>query len=146
MKKKARDAFCLFRPLLYICKRDTTRKCCFRTSQVSVLIGATVNTEGLHSQTCELQFSSERESKKKNQTCGSVRGCQGVEHALAQKSRCRSLPKNSKILMFWPTGRLQNLLHVNNVSKSLPTIPSIKNLETFKLRQPWEYKPHVFFC
>lgn len=47
--------------------------------------------------------------------------------------------------MLWPTGRLQNLLHVNNVSKSPPTILSIKNLETFKPGQPWEYKPHVFF-
>lgn len=64
----------------------------------------------------------------------------GVGHPLVQKSRCRSAPKNSKIPMLWPTGRLQNLPRVNNVSKSPSTILSVKNLETFKPRQPWEYK------
>lgn len=73
--------------------------------------------------------------REKFRLVGLERGGQGVGHPLVQKSRCRSEPKNSKILMFWPTGSLQNLLRVNNVSKSPPTIRSIKKLETFKLRQ-----------
>lgn len=52
-----------FSPLLRICKRDTARKSCFRTSLDSALIGVTGNSEGLHSQSCRLQCSSEKERK-----------------------------------------------------------------------------------
>lgn len=139
---RIRPKGCFLSLLLHISTRETVRKCWFRTCLDSELIGVTGNIGGLRSQQRALQCNPEKEEK--NQACGSERDCQGVGHPLVQKSRCRSLPKNSKIPMLWPTGRLQNLLHVNNVSKSPPTILSIKNLETFKLGQPWEYKPHVF--
>lgn len=97
-------------------------------------MSVTGNSRGLRSQQRALQRNPERE--RKIRLVAPREADKGVGHPLVQKSRCRSVPKNSKIPMLWPTGRLQNLLRVNNVSKSPPTILSIKNLETFKLRQP----------
>lgn len=127
---------CFLSLLCHISNRDTMRKCWFKTwpdSELKVYVNSGMD--------CSVTL----REREKNPACGSARGCQGVGHPLVQKSRCRSLPKNSKIPMLWPTGRLQNLLRVNNVSNSPPTSLSMKNLETFKLRQPWECKPHVFF-
>lgn len=121
---------CLFLPFsLHICReeeeKNTARKCCFRTLQEC-------NRCDRHhwrvaftiAKACRVAWKTGEKAseRKRNLVCGCARGCQGVGHPLVQKSRCRSLPRNSKILRFCPKGRLQNRLRVNKVSKSPPTI------------------------
>lgn len=95
-----KDAACFF-PFLFTFveekkKKNTTRKCCFRTLQEC-------NRCDRHhwrvaftiAKACSVTWKTGEKAseRKRNLVCGSARGCQGVGHPLVQKSRCRSLPK-----------------------------------------------------
>lgn len=95
----------LFLLSVFFCYRDAVRKCCFSAPLDSDRCDKKLRV--LDSPFFFLSCSVSQKSRGKKHACGSARDGQGVGQPLEQKSRCRSLPKNSKILMFWPTNRLQ---------------------------------------
>lgn len=109
----------------HLLKEDSDRygKCCIRSSPTLICVTARERSVPALATAQAAAFLGASGGEKK-QTCGfgeRLTGRWGPPPV--QKSRCRSLPKNSKILMFWPTGRLQKLLRVNNVSESTPCNP-----------------------